>query len=594
MSAPFTYTALAQGHIRVLQVKRVCTEAVYELHNALLDEHLRFRAISYTWGSATLTQSITCNGQNLLVTNSVFELLSSAVISSLCDEWPIWVDAICINQRDDAEKADQVRKMGSVYSLADEVIVWLGPASSDSDLAMDTIRVVSEKKALISQGNFLQFSRSEETIRETGLANTGEEIRYALGSFFCRGWFQRLWVFQEVVLARKCQILCGTNIITWDDFADATIAIARLQLHQFSIIFPNVVSGLRGVNGIHDMKNTAEIRRLNKQEFRSAFLLDIAQRRAVTDPRDRVYGMLAVASSDLREKIEVDYSQQGPSAALRLYVDCGKACIEEDTSLALLYMLSGRDKHPDLPSWCPDLDAPQSRSFFLHPGWKAGIKTTAQGEGQPGAWFEPGCDDLYAPGCRVDTVSQVVESTYCWSSDDRDVEVPSAEDAARNLIWEGECLALSRQTSQQQAEVPVSYLLTLCEGFLSPYENDPQIIREAYRRNLSLWRAAEKSTPNEDINQRVRSATHHFHGRIGHNCKGRKFFCTSGGRIGVGPPETQVGDNVYILYGAGPLYLLRFTDTAIEVLGNVYIHELMNLDETPEDVKEENEIIVIN
>ena len=46
------------------------------------------------------------------------------------------VDAVCINQRDESEKAVQVRMMGSLYSRAEEVIVWLGPASDDSDYAM--------------------------------------------------------------------------------------------------------------------------------------------------------------------------------------------------------------------------------------------------------------------------------------------------------------------------------------------------------------------------------------------------------------------------------------------------------------------------
>lgn len=153
---------------------------------------------------------------------------------------------------------------------------------------------------------------------------------------------------------------------------------------------------------------------------------------------------------------------------------------------------------------------------------------------------------------------------------------------------------LSSHTAMLQGEGSMSYLLTLCEGFLSPYEEEAHIIRAAYERNISLWRATARSIPIEDIGQRIRSAAHQFHGRLMHNCRGRKFSNTVGGRFGVGPPETQAGDHVYILYGAGPLYLLRFTDEASRVLGNVYIHELMNLDETPEEAKEENEIVVIN
>lgn len=595
MSASFTYSALPLGHIRVLKVRRVGSDTLYELQNALLDhDHLRFRAISYAWGSPELTQSIICNGQRLLVTSSVFELLSSTNILDLCDELPIWVDAVCINQRDDAEKADQVSKMGDLYSLAEEVIVWLGPASFDSDLAMDAVRAVSEKKALIPQEDLQRFSIDEEMVRKAGLANTSEEARRALGSLFNREWFQRLWVFQEVVLARKSQVLCGGKTVPWESFADATIAIARLQFHRFSIIFPDVIRGVRAVEGVLDMRRAAQVKSWNGEELRSVVLLDMCQRRAVTDPRDRVYGMLAIAASDWREKIKVDYSQRGPHASCKTYIECGKACIDEDTTLALLYMLSGTEKNPALPSWCPDFNAAQSRKFYVNPKWKAGIKTTPAEEGEPAAWFEPGCDDLYAPGCSVDIVCEVVSSTFCWSSEERDGESPSIEDSVNNLAWQRECLMLSGHTAMLQGEGSMSYLLTLCEGFLIPHVEDLHMIRAAYKRNISLWRAAARSIPIEDISQRLRSAAYQFHGRLMHNCRGRKFFTTRAGRIGVGPPETQTGDHVYILYGAGPLYLLRFTDEAIRVLGNVYIHELMNLDKTPEEAKEENEIVVIN
>ncbi|ERF75158.1 hypothetical protein EPUS_06198 [Endocarpon pusillum Z07020] len=596
MSATFVYSPLPQGYIRLLQAKHRCNGAVlYEFQSKLLDESLRFRAISYTWGSPALTQSITCNGQKLLITRSVFELLSSAVISSLCDELPIWIDAICINQRDDTEKAHQVRNMDTLYSLAEEVILWLGPPSSDSDLAMDTICALSEKKGVISRKNLSQFARSGEVLEKCGLAGAGEEVRSALGSLLYREWFRRLWIFQEVVLARKGQIVCGSKVLPWDDFSSATSALARLQVHQFSIIYPDVVAGLRGLEAIQEMEAAAEARKYEGRDLNPAFLLDLARRRAVTEPRDRVYGILGLASPRLRDKITVDYSQRDLSALYRLYVECGKACLEEDTSLSVLYMLSGTEKNPALPSWCPDFGSPPSRNFYMFPGWKAGIPTAPLEEELPSAWFEPEEDDLYAPGCRVDIVDQVVDSTFCWSSLERDAEESSTEDAASNLIWESECLAISGLTPAERDEAPpLSYLLTLCEGYLSSFENDPDIIREAYQRIRSLWRNAGQSIPPEDVKQRIRTATYAFQSRLMHNCLGRKFFTSNAGRIGVGPPETQTGDHVYILYGAGPLYLLRFTDEASRVLGNVYIHELMNLDETPEEAKEENEIVVIN
>lgn len=52
----------------------------------------------------------------------------------------LWVDAICINQDDQREREAQVAIMCEIYSGASRVLVWLGPAAEDSDLAMSFLR----------------------------------------------------------------------------------------------------------------------------------------------------------------------------------------------------------------------------------------------------------------------------------------------------------------------------------------------------------------------------------------------------------------------------------------------------------------------
>jgi hypothetical protein len=45
------------------------------------------------------------------------------------DEWayyPIWIDALCINQTDSTERDDQVRMMSDIYKTAYGVVIWLG------------------------------------------------------------------------------------------------------------------------------------------------------------------------------------------------------------------------------------------------------------------------------------------------------------------------------------------------------------------------------------------------------------------------------------------------------------------------------------
>ena len=52
----------------------------------------------------------------------------------------IWVDAICINQNDLAERKHQVELMASTYAKARSVILWLGVKADGSDQALEEIR----------------------------------------------------------------------------------------------------------------------------------------------------------------------------------------------------------------------------------------------------------------------------------------------------------------------------------------------------------------------------------------------------------------------------------------------------------------------
>ncbi|PMD37769.1 HET-domain-containing protein, partial [Hyaloscypha variabilis F] len=86
-----------------------------------------YEALSYVWGSVDTEYGILLDGKpfpvgpNLWV--ALYHLRDPITIKTL------WIDAISINQEDDAEKAVQVRQMGNIYSNAAKVLAWLGPHS---------------------------------------------------------------------------------------------------------------------------------------------------------------------------------------------------------------------------------------------------------------------------------------------------------------------------------------------------------------------------------------------------------------------------------------------------------------------------------
>lgn len=62
----------------------------------------------------------------------------------------LWVDQICINQGDNTEKGHQIASMSKIYETASRVVVWLGPESANSSLAMATLEQLGKQVSLHS------------------------------------------------------------------------------------------------------------------------------------------------------------------------------------------------------------------------------------------------------------------------------------------------------------------------------------------------------------------------------------------------------------------------------------------------------------
>ena len=91
-----------------------------------LDERPYFSALSYTWGDANTRKPILIDGHILDVTANLHDALKILRPSLGSHVEPMWIDAICINQQDIAERNHQVRQVGKLYMVAGRVITWLG------------------------------------------------------------------------------------------------------------------------------------------------------------------------------------------------------------------------------------------------------------------------------------------------------------------------------------------------------------------------------------------------------------------------------------------------------------------------------------
>lgn len=167
-----------------------------------------YEALSYVWGSRKHDMTISVNGMALDISLNLADALRCLRPSQGTGRI-LWIDAICINQASDAEKASQVALMGHIYRAASEVVVFLGMEADDSDLVMDYLELDDPDPSVMAPApkrpNPRANTAEDDLVRNKiwlyGL--DGPRLLRAANAFFARAYWSRIWVVQESGLARR-------------------------------------------------------------------------------------------------------------------------------------------------------------------------------------------------------------------------------------------------------------------------------------------------------------------------------------------------------------------------------------------------------
>ena len=201
------YKPLHPGEIRLISLapgkwtdRLECTLKTVSLD----DDNPSYETLSYVWGDASAPQKI------ILLQNQFFPVtpnLESALRHLRREdcERTIWIDALCINQEDRAEKAVQVAKMELIYALTAHLFVWVGEANEaeESDLGMETLRQVGEELKANSLWNVDLASVSLVKKFPEDVEEFDPKPWVAVNQLFRRDWFERVWVCYVPCLAMK-------------------------------------------------------------------------------------------------------------------------------------------------------------------------------------------------------------------------------------------------------------------------------------------------------------------------------------------------------------------------------------------------------
>jgi hypothetical protein len=218
-------------YIRLLQLvadpthEPQCSRVCITIITIPFTHAIPYGAVSYTWGNSSEEEEIMIiaseREERMIVRKNCGDVLRQ--IGQLGTTKYYWVDAICINQSDEHEKSYQVAMMGAIFSRADHVLACIGMPHNggqslacflrefDNYLASGGQSTASFIKAL-HQDHSLGYEQclysSEQWLNELSEART---VRFceALDEVAELPYFERIWILQELFLARRIRIICG-------------------------------------------------------------------------------------------------------------------------------------------------------------------------------------------------------------------------------------------------------------------------------------------------------------------------------------------------------------------------------------------------
>ncbi|KAM0543293.1 hypothetical protein ACHAPJ_012377 [Fusarium lateritium] len=517
-----------------------------------------FVALSYTWGDLKDTLPLRVSDKNISATRNLHEVLQTLSASNF--DQLLWVDALCINQEDPHERADQVASMGDIYSRATYVLAFLSPKSEPFDLGLDLIERAVHNPEL----HFDPSLPSHHTVQ--GLSIVDRAVQDSLIGFFAASWWTRLWTVQEFLLAKEVKFQCGQRLIDAEVVQQGCMAWIT---HEEGCCWATGRSCTGNTHGFIDQPSEANGgMTLFSAALRMKHLIDISgdgtfkttdfltaislfRTRQCSSPHDRIFGLmgLQLPGSNIQSAIPVDYSV--PVA--ELYKNHAMALIEKSQTLDVLsHVLHGRGvrkRTEGLPSWVPDWDATMDDDYHLEYAERTDDMPhlCSTGDMRPEWTLDPS-GSVTTRGMQIGKIEATAPGYPTGTSTLRGKPLI---DRWRQLAGLPIDLEVSNPEDTTQDKREQAFQKAICGGIvrnLGSYR-----LSEAYRRWTDWFYHAEPGS----LPARSKEETRGFNGFVRMTTLGRKFICTEDGKVGFGPEAAQKGDLVYVVPGGKLPYVLR-------------------------------------
>ena len=355
-----------------------------------------YEAVSYVWGGLP-TKTILVDGTPVSITANLKRALKafrSRPRFSTDGHVPgngrrrLWLDSVCINQDDTLERSSQVELMGRIFGGASRVLAWLGHDEEGlTSSAMAVIRgFLKDPEAALHEARILLYlddTMDDDRLEEEHDKRFRTEAQKwaAIKAFFDIEYFHRTWIVQELGLACEADMICSSKRDTvevqecWKDEGKSS----QHELEMHSISWHHVREFVRYMSrygaslethldlkcwvAMH-IRMVWDVDENGTPECDFLTALHWVRILRVTDPRDRVFGLLGhplavmngetVAKPDYNVSYGVVYTKLAATFIRETKKLSVLTLVDHESDQSMRHVLWDTSDDARMPSWVPN------------------------------------------------------------------------------------------------------------------------------------------------------------------------------------------------------------------------------------------------
>jgi len=350
----------------------------------------------------------------------------------------------------------------------------------------------------------------------------------------------------------------GDSELSWD-----LVGLASERIQNNDRLW-NTIDQRTGIGNAYLMHS---LRNHTRALYSFRILLQRSRRFETTDPRDRIFAVLGLPTTDASTDkgllfLEPDYAL----SVSELYLRVARRIIEKEQSLGILSAVQHRadiEEEEGIPTWVPRWDR---FSINILAGVDGNSHSVATG--LPNHEFklkhkDPG--SLMVKGLEIGTVSNLTDTMSQQDFQTAEVHGPTSN------VWSQRVECLFGQPTESDLKA-LAWTMTAGKDWADEPIRDPASHLADF---IAWWSKVSIHAPDIGARSTAEIGNAERFLVAASDCWDRRLFVTENGYVGLGPEALRAGDVVCVISGGPVMYILRKKKEHYFLVGESYVYGMM-------------------